>query len=42
LPIAAGRVNRKFIASNGKRVMLRAVKWEHLDATTRFANGLVE
>lgn len=42
LPVAAGRVHKKFVASNGKHVTLRAAKWEDLDAMTRFANALVE
>jgi len=39
---APGRVHRKFAASNGKLVTLRATKWDDLDAMTRFAKGLVE
>ena len=42
MPVEAGRIHKKFVASNGMHVTLRAAKWEDLDDLTRFANGLVE
>ncbi len=42
MPVEAGRVYRKFTASNGKPVTLRAARWEDLDGLLRFASGLVE
>jgi ribosomal protein S18 acetylase RimI-like enzyme len=42
LPVAAGRVHKRFVASDGRRVTLRAAKWDDLDAMTAFARGLVE
>lgn len=42
MPVRAGRVHRTFVASNGKRVVLRAARWDDLDALVRFANGLVD
>ena len=41
MPVAAGRVYREFVARTGKRVTLRAAKWEDLDALFEFANELV-
>ena len=41
MPVAAGRVYREFVARNGKRVTLRAARWEDLDALFEFANELV-
>jgi len=42
LPVAAGRVHRKFVASNGKHATLHAARCEDLDPMTRFANALVK
>jgi ribosomal protein S18 acetylase RimI-like enzyme len=42
MPVAAGRVHNKFVASDGRPMTLRAARWEDLDAMVGFANGLVE
>ena len=38
----AGQIYKQITAKNGKRVTLRAVKWEDLDACLEFANRLVD
>ncbi len=37
----AGRVYRSFLTKEGRRVTLRAARWEDLDNLVEFANGLV-
>jgi hypothetical protein len=38
MPFAAGRVHKKFVASNGSRVIPRAARREDLAAVTSFAD----
>lgn len=38
----AGRVYRTFKSKNGRKVVLRALRWEDLDDCVRFINSLVE
>ena len=42
MAVVAGRVYKRFVTTNGKRVTLRAARWEDLDDLMAFANGLVE
>jgi hypothetical protein len=42
MPAAAGRVHTSCDASDGRPMILRAAKWEGLDAMVGFADGLVE
>ncbi len=40
--LKTGRVYKTFKAKNGKKVILRALKWEDLDNCVRFINSLVD
>jgi hypothetical protein len=37
-----GEIIRKFVAKNGRKVVLRTFKWEDLDDLLDFINSLVE